>query len=456
MATENVIDSVVRRFQWANQWLADELQDYVSAALSEDPMPWALRDWFVDDTDMPVVESLANEDYAGSAFMQWFLFNWVPSPQEAGPGTEARRTWPIAEAFAEAHRGRLDPDVEAVLRSSVERTWGLWSLAEVRPNGFVEFENVFCQERVTAYDPSIGRSVSRGSMIHAGFTRFENMHFIACSSVIVPPIWRSRLVQMREELADGRPWLTPHECVEYEHEIRFAYLSIVHQLLDPSPPQLNNMEGDPLRFVEQTFRLHVSPEEAFERLHDLAAVHGREELLERATRDEQGRLVEIEFQWDKRLPNAPMDETIVATFTIRGDELLVETNSDRRARNAKAMVKRRLGDRAEYVGAKRTDPAEFLQRGGEEGGEEAGAPPVGPVPSTPEMEAFLREHMRKRWELWLDEEIPALDGETPRQAATSERGRELLEALLADYEQTSADNVAFAPDIPDLRRKLGI
>ncbi len=38
----------------------------------------------------------------------------------------------------------------------------------------------------------------------------------------------------------------------------------------------------------------------------------------------------------------------------------------------------------------------------------------------------------KHWEEWLDISVPALRGETPRQAAKTEEGRELLKALLQE------------------------
>jgi hypothetical protein len=64
----------------------------------------------------------------------------------------------------------------------------------------------------------------------------------------------------------------------------------------------------------------------------------------------------------------------------------------------------------------------------------------------------------ERWEVWLDESIPALGDETPREAARTPRGRELLEALLHDYEWSSEKlpDSAFTLEVETLRRKLGL
>jgi hypothetical protein len=54
--------------------------------------------------------------------------------------------------------------------------------------------------------------------------------------------------------------------------------------------------------------------------------------------------------------------------------------------------------------------------------------------------------------------VPALNNMTPREAAKTEEGRELLESLLLDYERhDDAENEnLMRPDIPELRRKLGM
>lgn len=76
----------------------------------------------------------------------------------------------------------------------------------------------------------------------------------------------------------------------------------------------------------------------------------------------------------------------------------------------------------------------------------------------PEVQTLMKEMAKKRWEEWLDEPVPVLMGKTPRQSAKSAAGRERLEALLIDFERSAAvtDETAFAPDVTDLRRHLGM
>jgi hypothetical protein len=76
----------------------------------------------------------------------------------------------------------------------------------------------------------------------------------------------------------------------------------------------------------------------------------------------------------------------------------------------------------------------------------------------PEVRLKLEETARQHWVTWFDVPVPALNNMTPREAAKTEEGRELLESLLLDYERhDDADNEnLMRPDIPELRRKLGM
>ena len=70
----------------------------------------------------------------------------------------------------------------------------------------------------------------------------------------------------------------------------------------------------------------------------------------------------------------------------------------------------------------------------------------------------IRQQMSGHWDAWFDEKIPALGDQTPREAARTAQGRELLEALLCDYAWNSQrlPDTALSPDVEALRRELGM
>jgi hypothetical protein len=457
MSVAGAVTDAERRLRTAFRGLPDRLLKYVAESFEESPVQGALDEW-VDGGIVPEGHRDLDGPFAGSAFLDWFFFNWIPSgPEElVGPGS---RRWPVALAFLEEHGESLSPDTVAVIRARTERTWGLWSVTDVRPGGVIDFENVFSRERVTALDHTAARCVERGQMIYAVFTPFEGLHFLTACRTLLPPILRGQVMALREDLARDRGWLTPAECDEFEIAIRDAYFALAAQVLNPPRPRPTNMEGDPIRLVQLDFRLRMGADEAFERLCDLTKTESRERLLAHAERDEQGGLLEIRVPWEKDPPSGDpqREQMVVAEFFISRDHLVVETNSDRRARNAKAMVKRRLGEGAEYIGAERCGVDELLREAKEDvDPADEGGSPVLAEDHSPELQAILEERTRAHYERWLDQELPALAGQSPREAARTERGRELLEALLADFEQKAERRPHLAPDVGALRKKLGI
>ena len=69
----------------------------------------------------------------------------------------------------------------------------------------------------------------------------------------------------------------------------------------------------------------------------------------------------------------------------------------------------------------------------------------------------MRKLAKEHWDTWYDIPVPALNDMTPREAARSVEGRDLLNSLLLEYEinNMSADEFLHA-DIPALRRELGL
>lgn len=106
-------------------------------------------------------------------------------------------------------------------------------------------------------------------------------------------------------------------------------------------------------------------------------------------------------------------------------------NSRRRATRLRREIAKRLAGRV------RLDKTEILSVESmlEEARQSASA---GDAPSEPELPpeaaAMLQQLQDEHWVSWLDQDIPALGGLTPREAARSAAGRERLQALLAEFE----------------------
>ena len=78
----------------------------------------------------------------------------------------------------------------------------------------------------------------------------------------------------------------------------------------------------------------------------------------------------------------------------------------------------------------------------------------------PEVREKLKQMAKSHWESWFDEEMPALDHKTPREAVKTKDGRKRLEALLLQYEYHEIDKNDvmnfFKADVNYLKKELGL
>jgi len=245
--------------------------------------------------------------------------------------------------------------------------------------------------------------------------------------------------------------------------LRQLYFALRDRLLNPQPPILQNTDGDPLAFVKLTYQLTCSPRTAFDKLRSLNLLETEEALLEDATQDENGELQTLTFSWMKRgnEKRRSWDNTILGNITIEGEKLIVDVNSEKRSETIRIEIARRLGDYAvlqDSVSESVKDKFAQVKDGIESPEQQRQREEQEALSALPEVQALMEEMAKERWEEWLDETVPVLMGKTPRQAAKTIAGRERLEALLIDFERSAAetDNAAFAPDVMELRRQLGM
>ena len=239
--------------------------------------------------------------------------------------------------------------------------------------------------------------------------------------------------------------------------IRLTYLTIRDGL--NRPPQLANTDGDPLVFHTLKFRVE-SPEGAFEALAPLAFGQPKEELLEDAKFDKDGKLRSVVFDWRKK-GNAKIpswDNTILGNIKISGRSLVAEVNSENRAIRFRAEVEKRLGASAVHQSTIAQTADEMLAKAPGRATAQAKKDDefVEALLRDPEARSRIQETIQKQVEDWVHQKIPALGGRTPMQAVGDPDGKEIVEALLLDWER-SAKEGAYQPGIrPDFNavRKL--
>ncbi len=151
-------------------------------------------------------------------------------------------------------------------------------------------------------------------------------------------------------------------------------------------------------------------------------------------------------------PSGQLTFTVLGTVNLYPDKLTLECMSRERLERGK----KRLLDLLREATCHRVDEFEDIHVAMERGkGKSEAVRPLKDEASR----AMLASMMQKYMSAWLDKELPALGGKTPREAAATKTGREKVLGLIKDMENKEArKKKAGDPfiDLGPLRRELGI
>lgn len=198
-----------------------------------------------------------------------------------------------------------------------------------------------------------------------------------------------------------------------------------------APPTLVNTEGDPMAICEATVRVS-----------DPAAVEaGLDDTYRRLDGDGPPR-------WHEYVTTHGM-QRVRGTFALEGDELRVETNSEKRMDSALSTLER-LDPGVEILDDTRQPVGDVRDLSDRFPGDDADELD----PDDPEVAAALDAFVREYEANWLDQPIPALNGCTPRQAADDPTRRGDLIKLLDSF--PAGVRARGAMDVDRLRAALGL
>jgi hypothetical protein len=130
--------------------------------------------------------------------------------------------------------------------------------------------------------------------------------------------------------------------------------------------------------------------------------------------------------------------------------LHLETNSLKRADALRERLESAFGGHLEHRERVHLDLSSAVAGAG------ARSPGRPPEFTTPELAALTRDLKRQHYTDWIDQPLPALKGQTPREAVRTASGREDVEILIKEMENMEArlpESARF--DFSELRRKLG-
>ena len=405
-------------------------------------------------------------------FMPWFLFCWTTF-EITDDGGSMPSDMTIAESFMQTHRSRLSMD-EVVLLSGLNRCpFTFCEVVEVKPGVGIKQFDLLRRMEFEVIEHAASRTLRRGDIIYCAITRIGDVSSnLATGPYALRPTAKRDVLDLRAWiLADsGYDEIMDDHLEDYEPDIRALYLDWVNQMLNPNP-QITNTDNDPMRPQILYFDIE-SADRAFHALQDLAQDIPESELLLDALIVE-GRVLSAEIPWlggSEEARKRLRGPVLLGNIKIDDQQMIVEVNSNERAELIRQQIEDRLGADVTYK-TTLIEPLDFQE--GHLAAAAAAAnlesvksssqpltdvPPEALTDVPAEVLAKFEEINRAHWDAWFDMSIPALNNMSPREAATTEEGRDLLASLLLEYEHHQDDSIEniIKPDITALRRKLGL
>ena len=368
--------------------------------------------------------SLYHHPVEGKTVVEWFL---------ADRGTylgRAKREW-------------LESQRRALL--------SYWEVTEVEPGVGLTLKCLLTGVEHRVKEQTGSRVLSRWFVLLARVVEYTGKAYVVgCHDRALPPTLGTGATKAVREALGAGPGLVPRDLVQ-AHEtalllVREWYAAVKVQDAPRRPPVLANTDGHEMVLV--TDRHSFDPARRDEVVAALCAMKGAEPSPE-----EEGEL-RITLTRPGNRQNKGWTNTIVGTAVVGTDTLALETNSTVRASALLRRVRKACPGMLTAVSREQKSAEHLLRERLREPPPEDYAPPA---PPPPEVLEVLRQFKVKTNRGWLDEEVPALGGLTPRAAAKSPKRRPALEVLVKEMEQAE-DRLPTEEriDLSFLRKELGL
>jgi hypothetical protein len=400
------------------------------------------RDWFGELLDLLEVDEL-NDDKMAQLIAPCAVYEWLSED-----GT-------LVELFLESSPRGLSEKEHGWLDAQ-RRSWlSVWEVQRATPGLDVEVRDLLTGEERRVLERSGSSVLSPRDGVLARVVDFGGLSvFCGMHPRLLPPRPAAAVVSGVRDAAGLRAkrvspaelrakvplegWILSWELVVERHDASMA-----------KPPKLANTDGDPLLLTKDRFEFAPDDRSRIEM-----------ELAELAEVDEDDLPAGAERAYTFHRPGNPMhkswDNTIVGRAVVRDAELVLETNSIRRANDLRAKVEAALEPLARHRLREHEDPEVLLRERHSRDRKNAPKPSSAQAPA-PEVLDALREFKQRHLEAWVDTPIPALAGLTPRQAAVKPRKRKEVELLLKEIEnQEGRAPLDQRIDVSTLWRELGL
>ncbi|MHB1391091.1 MAG: YecA family protein [Thermoleophilia bacterium] len=422
-----------------------------------------------------------SEPELDASFLPWFVFCWTPD-NAGNEESERYPDMPVALCYLEERPDQVEPFQRRFIEEICSQPYSFFMVTGTEPGRHLLLRDLLLKRELCVLERTSSNTLAKGRILYTRVVTLDGVSImVGCAPVAIPAEFVNSLLDFREKVSSHMAGIIDWEkhgiadeklesimaeimaeaLLDRDLELREMYYTFRERVLESSFPQVRNTDGDEMQPVNLHYTLTCTPREAFDALKSLSLSQSDDDLLMDAGFDGRGELAAVRFPWLKKGNRArdSWDNTILGMLGIKGDKLIVEVNSRERADAVRRKITRRLGRRANLKNTVHMSLEAMLA----EAQAEAVAKPNRLEPADealmamPEVQEQIRDMTARHWATWPDIPLPALEGQTPREAAGSPLGRERLEALLLDFESKAKGAPGMiGPDVVALRRELGL
>ena len=322
------------------------------------------------------------------------------------------------DRYLRQHGPRLRPDLVEALEGLKTAWCSLFEVQQVRRDEGLQLLDLMTGEPLFVHEKTATREAVRLDLLLVWVAKIDGRHVLTGDGCKVPRLVRPQVQEaMRGALATARAMYpdAPDRSL-LARTAGAGHHALAMESKRPWGINYTTTDGEDVVFCEAVFDMFDEEEMLAARLEEHEDVEVDVANHRHVWLDRRGR---------RQLGPAPL---VLGSVTFRDGRLVLETKSRERLERGKTFLSGLLGGLARH----RVDSFDTPDT-------ERWAPRSAPVPGdmevpSEETQELRREFLQGHLWRWIDSEIPALGGVTPRDAVHSRRGREEVTAMLKDQE----------------------
>lgn len=362
-------------------------------------------EYFWDDFDPQEHLDANAPGLADINFWEWFVHDWRPEEDE-------EKT--LIELYMEKSKG-LPTDHKNILARMNDAVISLYEVQEVFPEEGLLLKDLLLGDEYNLREKAATESLRKWDVFATRLLRLDGNHIIAGGAYPYPVLTKEMTIDHLKKCFKShrrdRPEDSMRDFLKRNGDL-FNYFWC-ENIREPFRPTLVTTSGEPMIFSNAVFGIKERD----------GVIEGLKKM------DELDEIEEGVFQW---LDERKSDDlaTVLGTVRIKDKSLRLECHSKERLERGKALLLDRLGDSIIHKVDTLQDPYQALKNKPETSQKSESG-----IPKELEQQLYS-QYMRKHYENWLNEKLPALEGKTPLETVKKPWGKKKVAELLKSIENS--------------------